>query len=65
MTPNKTPTEFVIQIMKTKRHTKSTLPEKVCKVCQKSFAWRKKWETVWEQVQYCSERCRRNKKTGI
>ncbi|MCA6329365.1 MAG: DUF2256 domain-containing protein, partial [Phenylobacterium sp.] len=23
------------------------------------FAWRKKWEKVWDEVKYCSERCRR------
>ncbi|WP_372844700.1 DUF2256 domain-containing protein [Psychrobacter sp.] len=25
------------------------------------FSWRKKWEKDWEQVVYCSERCRRGK----
>jgi len=37
------------------------LPNKNCLVCQKPFSWRKKWERVWEDVKYCSERCRRNK----
>ena len=37
------------------------LPTKICKVCGKPFTWRKKWEKVWEDVLYCSERCRRNK----
>jgi hypothetical protein len=27
--------------------------------CGKPFTWRKKWERDWEQVKYCSERCRR------
>ncbi|NHM07516.1 DUF2256 domain-containing protein [Flavobacterium sp. CYK-4] len=40
---------------------KEHLPTKVCMVCQKPFTWRKKWEKVWEQVKYCSERCRANK----
>ncbi|MBC8753415.1 DUF2256 domain-containing protein [Kordia sp. YSTF-M3] len=40
---------------------KTHLPSKICKVCQKPFNWRKKWERVWDEVQYCSERCRRNK----
>ena len=35
--------------------------EKICKVCEKPFSWRKKWERDWENVLYCSERCRRNK----
>lgn len=38
---------------------KADLPEKICPVCQRPFAWRKKWERDWEQVVYCSERCRR------
>ena len=36
-------------------------PEKVCKTCGKPFTWRKKWRKDWENVLYCSERCRRNK----
>ena len=35
--------------------------EKVCKVSKKPFTWRKKWKKDWEQVLYCSERCRRSK----
>lgn len=40
---------------------KSDLPEKICPVCNRPFKWRKKWERDWEEVKYCSERCRRNK----
>ncbi|MDB2443834.1 DUF2256 domain-containing protein [Gammaproteobacteria bacterium] len=40
---------------------KEHLPEKLCKTCAKPFTWRKKWERDWDQVKYCSERCRRNK----
>ena len=36
-------------------------PEKVCKTCGKPFTWRRKWRKDWENVLYCSERCRRNK----
>ena len=35
--------------------------EKICTVCEKPLSWRKKWEKNWEEVKYCSERCRRNK----
>ena len=35
--------------------------EKICLVCKKSFSWRKKWERDWDNVIYCSERCKRNK----
>lgn len=34
-------------------------PEKPCVACGRPFAWRKKWERDWENVRYCSERCRR------
>ena len=34
------------------------LPTKVCPVCGKPFTWRKKWERSWEQIVYCSDRCR-------
>ncbi|MFN3556427.1 MAG: DUF2256 domain-containing protein [Bacteroidales bacterium] len=40
---------------------KSDLPHKICPVCGLAFAWRRKWAKTWEEVRYCSERCRRNK----
>ncbi|MEZ9057848.1 DUF2256 domain-containing protein [Vibrio pelagius] len=40
---------------------KRDLPTKLCPVCLRPFMWRKKWQKCWNQVQYCSERCRRNK----
>jgi hypothetical protein len=43
-------------------HKKSHLPHKTCPICQRPFAWRKKWEKVWEDVKYCSERCKTLKK---
>ena len=42
-------------------HKKENLATKVCVTCAKPFAWRKKWEKNWEDVKYCSEKCRRNK----
>ena len=41
-------------------HKKLTLPTKICAACQRPFAWRKKWERDWDQVRYCSDRCRRS-----
>tara|TARA_Y100001947_G_scaffold51192_1_gene42589 strand:- start:3811 stop:3954 length:144 start_codon:yes stop_codon:yes gene_type:complete len=41
---------------------KQHLPTKICKVCDKPFAWRKKWKKDWDEVIYCSERCRKHKK---
>ena len=40
---------------------KNNLPSKTCQTCQKPFSWRKKWAKCWEDVKYCSERCRSNK----
>ena len=37
---------------------KSTLPQKPCAACGRPMTWRKKWERNWEQVKYCSDRCR-------
>ncbi|MFN3230459.1 MAG: DUF2256 domain-containing protein, partial [Asticcacaulis sp.] len=34
---------------------KEHLPQKTCVVCQRPFTWRKKWEKVWDSVQYCSD----------
>lgn len=40
---------------------KQDLPEKICKVCGRPFSWRKKWERCWDEVQYCSEGCKKQK----
>jgi hypothetical protein len=46
-----------------KQIKKSDLPQKDCVTCGKPFTWRKKWEKVWAEVKYCSERCRNELKT--
>lgn len=40
---------------------KADLPEKICAVCDRPFTWRKKWAAVWDDVRYCSDRCRRSR----
>ncbi|RRV10246.1 DUF2256 domain-containing protein [Pseudomonas sp. v388] len=40
---------------------KADLPVKTCVVCGLPFSWRKKWARCWDEVRYCSERCRRHK----
>ncbi|MCC6242836.1 MAG: DUF2256 domain-containing protein [Gemmatimonadaceae bacterium] len=35
--------------------------DKICARCGRPFSWRKKWERDWEQVRYCSDRCRKGK----
>ncbi|WP_289042275.1 DUF2256 domain-containing protein [uncultured Aliiroseovarius sp.] len=37
---------------------KSDLPQKTCAVCGRPFTWRKKWQKVWDEVRYCSAKCR-------
>jgi hypothetical protein len=43
-------------LMKMRR--KADLPQKTCIACGRPFTWRKKWEKVWDEVTYCSDRCR-------
>lgn len=42
-----------------KMRKKSQLPQKPCIVCGLPFSWRKKWERDWDEVRYCSDRCRK------
>ncbi|MES2522447.1 MAG: DUF2256 domain-containing protein [Gemmatimonadota bacterium] len=37
---------------------------KTCARCGRPFSWRKKWARDWEQVRYCSDRCRMGQGTG-
>ncbi|HKK55191.1 DUF2256 domain-containing protein [Marinobacter sp.] len=45
-------------------HKKTSLPAKTCPVCNRPFAWRKKWARDWANVRYCSERCRRSRRAA-
>jgi hypothetical protein len=40
---------------------KGELPTKACATCGLAFEYRAKWSKVWDEVRYCSERCRRNR----
>ncbi|NDC14086.1 MAG: DUF2256 domain-containing protein [Synechococcaceae bacterium WB9_2_170] len=33
----------------------------MCPVCGRPFSWRKAWAAVWDEVIYCSERCRQRR----
>ncbi|MCB9356792.1 MAG: DUF2256 domain-containing protein [Lewinellaceae bacterium] len=44
---------------------KRYLLRKICAACGRPFSWRKKWESVWEEVRYCSDRCRKAGKQEI
>ncbi|MEO3407539.1 DUF2256 domain-containing protein [Mucilaginibacter sp. CAU 1740] len=41
---------------------KTDLPQKSCAACGRAFSWRKKWEKDWNEVKYCSDKCRQQKK---
>jgi hypothetical protein len=45
-----------------KNFKKENLPEKICANCNRLFTWRKKWEKVWNEVKFCSNKCRMSKK---
>jgi hypothetical protein len=38
---------------------KQHLPSKLCKTCGREMTWRKSWAKNWDQVLYCSDKCRR------
>ncbi|MDB4152795.1 DUF2256 domain-containing protein [Flavobacteriaceae bacterium] len=38
---------------------KTNLSTKICPSCERPFSWRKKWERDWEQVIYCSKKCKK------
>lgn len=44
-----------------KMRRKADLPQKICASCGRPFDWRKKWERVWDEVRYCSDRCRNDR----
>lgn len=35
--------------------------EKICAKCGRRFSWRPKWARNWEQMRYCSARCRKSR----
>lgn len=38
---------------------KANLPSKDCAACGRPFSWRRKWARDWENVKFCSDKCRR------
>ncbi|MFC4097718.1 DUF2256 domain-containing protein [Euzebyella saccharophila] len=43
-------------------HKKLHLPTKLCPICDRPFTWRKKWEKDWDNIKYCSHKCRTSRK---
>lgn len=46
------------------RGNKAALPRKICATCGREMVWRRRWATVWDDVTYRSERCRRERRSG-
>lgn len=44
---------------------KSALPAKPCATCGRTMTWRKRWRNNWDEVKYCSDRCRAQAKTQL
>ncbi|MGA1670514.1 MAG: DUF2256 domain-containing protein [Candidatus Nanopelagicaceae bacterium] len=40
---------------------KNGFSPKTCERCGLPFEWRKKWARDWENVKYCSEKCKAGK----
>jgi len=34
---------------------------KICASCGRKISFRKKWQKNWDEIKYCSDRCRKNK----
>jgi len=45
--------------------SKSDLPVKTCAACGRPMVWRKRWARVWDQVKYCSDRCRMHRAATV
>ncbi len=43
---------------------KAQLPSKPCQACGRPMSWRKAWARCWDEVKYCSERCRAQARRG-
>ena len=48
------------------RHTATVPhPTKPCVSCGRVITWRRAWATTWDDVKYCSDRCRARKVTTL
>jgi hypothetical protein len=43
---------------------KSALPCKPCAGCGRTMTWRKAWARNWAEVRYCSEACRKRRRSA-
>ena len=43
---------------------KGNLPSKICVQCNRPMEWRKSWAKNWDEVKYCSDKCRKLSKSN-
>jgi len=43
---------------------KRALPSKPCVHCGRAMVWRRAWAKNWNEVKYCSDRCRAEARRG-
>ncbi|PPC95039.1 MAG: DUF2256 domain-containing protein [Methylotenera sp.] len=44
---------------------KAALPSKNCLQCSRPMTWRKTWAKNWNEVKYCSDACRMQRKSHM
>ena len=32
---------------------------KICQACERPMVWRKAWERCWDEVKFCSDKCKK------
>ena len=47
-----------------KKRAEPSPEDKTCKSCGRRIEWRKKWANNFDDVEYCSDACRRTKVSG-
>ncbi|TXL64210.1 DUF2256 domain-containing protein [Zeimonas arvi] len=46
-----------------RRGRKALLPAKDCAACGRPMTWRRRWARCWDEVRYCSDACRRARRS--
>ncbi|ADI30493.1 DUF2256 domain-containing protein [Methylotenera versatilis] len=54
-----------MKIKNTFKGNKSSLPSKICAQCGLSMTWRKSWAKNWDEIKYCSDKCRTLSKAKV
>lgn len=52
---------FPLSLQARSRMSSPGVSEKTCKTCGRRITWRKKWERCWDEIKYCSDKCRKSK----